>query len=99
MLPHTDEAGAAALAEMVRAAVEALAIPHVEAPLGIMTISVGVGVAHPGRNAETVAALMAAADGALYAAKHDGRNCVKHSGPLRQMAVPVQLEPMVELDF
>ncbi len=99
MLPHTDEDGAAALAEMIRASVEALAIPHAGSPTGTMTISVGVGVAHPGRDAETVAALMAAADGALYVAKREGRNNVKRSGPLRRMAAPVQLEPMMELDY
>ena len=40
-----------------------------------ITVSIGISVLNPAR--ETRAALMAAADVALYRAKHDGRNCVR----------------------
>ena len=99
LLPHTDEAGAAAMAEMIRAEVQALAIPHAGSSTGMVTISVGVAVAHPGRDAATAGALLAAADAALYRAKSAGRNRIECAGPLRQMDAPIRLELLVEADF
>ena len=98
MLPHTDEPGAAGLAEFIRAGVESLAIPHAGSVTGLMTVSIGVAAVYPGRDAATVAALMTAADTALYAAKDSGRNCVKRAGALCLIARPNRLEPMLELD-
>jgi len=98
MLPHTDASGASGLAELIRTGVEGLAIPHAGSPTRIMTVSIGVAVIHPGRDAATVAALIAAADRALYAAKDAGRNCIKHADPLRPLTEPIQREPMAELD-
>ncbi len=98
MLPHTDASGASGLAELIRTGVEGLAIPHAGSPTRIMTVSIGVAVIHPGRDAATVAALIAAADRALYAAKDAGRNCIKHADPLRPLTEPIRREPMAELD-
>ena len=98
MLPHTDVPGASGLAELIRTGVEGLAIPHAGSPTKIMTVSIGVAVIHPGRDAATVAALIAAADRALYAAKNAGRNCIMHADPPRPLAEPTRREPMVELD-
>ena len=67
---------ALALAEAMRAAVEALAIPHRGAgSRPCVTASFGVGhvPAAPGVDAQV---LLDATDRALYAAKHRGRNCV-----------------------
>lgn len=72
----TDVQGALTLAEAVRAAVEALGIPHnASAVSSVVTISVGVATikAQIGSNAEV---LLAAADRALYQAKNEGRNRV-----------------------
>lgn len=64
------------LAERMRAAVEALALPH---PAlggdGVVTVSAGVAVARPELSFEPDA-LLARADAALYAAKAGGRNRV-----------------------
>lgn len=72
-LPGVD--AARLLAERLRSAVAALALTHPRQPGGQLTISIGVALT-PARDAD---ALMAAADRALYAAKNDGRNCVRSS--------------------
>lgn len=73
VLARLPDAEAATLAETLRAAVAALQIPHARAPDGYLSISIGVAMTHDG----DADAVMAAADTALYAAKDDGRNCVR----------------------
>ncbi|WP_296649867.1 diguanylate cyclase [Paraburkholderia sp.] len=75
MLPNTDEAGARAVGEQVRAAVEALAIRHEDAANGVLTVSVGVASTSAGTFVSW-GDLNEAADAALYAAKRAGRNRV-----------------------
>ena len=55
--------------------VAALELPHQESDLGILTISVGIALIAPVAG-QPVADLLRAADNALYAAKHQGRNRV-----------------------
>jgi diguanylate cyclase (GGDEF)-like protein len=75
LLPDTDLAGAAVLAEDLRGAVGALGPPGV--PRGIR-LSISVGVASSGATSSlSPAQLLAAADHALYAAKEDGRDRVR----------------------
>lgn len=76
VLPHTGSATAQQAAERVRQAVEALQIPHEgSSAAAVVTASLGVASwpASPQRN---YADLIAAADAALYDAKHGGRNRV-----------------------
>jgi diguanylate cyclase (GGDEF)-like protein len=77
LLPGADQAAAAAVAESLRAACEALAIPHPSAPVSpVITLSLGVASCIPADD-NAVEALVAAADAALYRAKQEGRNRVR----------------------
>ncbi len=80
ILPETGPDGALAVAESMRAGVEALAIPHrfsLAAPQ--VTVSVGVASLIPARGDEQgFPALLRLADEALYTAKHRGRNRVEN---------------------
>jgi diguanylate cyclase (GGDEF)-like protein len=81
LLPGLDLAGATALAEEARQAIEELLIAHDEAPSGFVTISIGVDALVPAPN-QSSADLVEGADGALYAAKRCGRNTVVSNVPL-----------------
>ncbi len=72
LLPETDAAGAAAVAEKLRAAVAALR----PAPVGRVTASFGA-VASCGTEGEPAALLLERADAALYRAKSRGRDRVE----------------------
>lgn len=73
ILPRTTTDNAAQVAERIRRGVHDLRRPHVAAPLGYLTISVGVAAAWPVRHGEPLA-VVRAADEALYTSKHEGRN-------------------------
>lgn len=81
VLSETGEAGAATVAERVRARVEALGLTSEAGIGGVVTISVGYATARPAAR-EGWAALLGAADRALYEAKKRGRNRVHpdHAG-------------------
>lgn len=76
LLPETDMAGAAVIAERVAQAVRVLGIAHADSRVApVVTISIGVAtLRHEGGNAGT--ALVRRADAALYQAKQLGRNQV-----------------------
>lgn len=76
ILPDTDGAGAAKLAERVRKQVEKLSIEHNQSPFGRVTVSLGVASSIP-RGVLEAPKLIDAADKALYAAKNAGRNCIE----------------------
>lgn len=73
VLPNTDYVGAFLLAEKIRLNLENDKIQHEKSPLGIVTISVGIG-ALSGSDADTPEKLINIADKALYIAKSNGRN-------------------------
>lgn len=77
LLPSIDRSGALKMAEAMREAVEALALPS-PAPAGRVTISIGlacVAAVEGGHPSD----LLASADEALYRAKAEGRNHVREA--------------------
>lgn len=76
VLPGTNRATAAAIAESVRRAIAAKPILAGTTPLQV-TASIGVAAYEPGLPFSEFSQIIKAADLALYAAKHGGRNCVK----------------------
>jgi diguanylate cyclase (GGDEF)-like protein len=82
LLPNTDSNRALEIGEMVRAAVQNLAMPHVTSLHQTVTVSVGVASARPD-DTQRPGDLIEAADAALYAAKHRGRNAVVEHGFVR----------------
>lgn len=80
LLPSTDQAGAAEVAEQLRSAVESLRITHDYSDAGsVVTLSVGVATMNPNDGQEqrkTPGPLLTRADDALYRAKKSGKNRV-----------------------
>src|SRR5690348_25206 len=79
LLPDTAAARAREIGEMVRAAVEDLALPHSASTHQRITVSIGVASTRP-NDSHRPGDLIEAADAALYAAKHRGRNNVAQHG-------------------
>ncbi|MEA3138500.1 MAG: two-component system, cell cycle response regulator [Gammaproteobacteria bacterium] len=82
VLPQTDLAGAAVVAEKLRKAVEAMPL-HLGAGTSFITVSIGVSglQAMPKRDTATVAMLLDHADQYLYKSKDAGRNRVSQPEP------------------
>lgn len=76
VLPNTDLSGAKFVGDMIRRRLEQLNLPHsASSAAPHVTISGGVASIIPKRG-DTIDALIASADRALYQAKKDGRNCI-----------------------
>ena len=82
LLPNTDTKRALEIGEMVRTAVQNLAMPHCTSSFLTVTASVGVASTTPNEKQQP-GDLVEAADAALYAAKHRGRNTVVEHGSVR----------------
>ncbi|QBE66993.1 diguanylate cyclase [Pseudoduganella lutea] len=75
IMPNTDQPGAAAVAERVRAGLQALAMPHQRSPFHIVTASFGLATLVPQAVRDmTTSGLIELADAQLYHAKEAGRN-------------------------
>jgi diguanylate cyclase (GGDEF)-like protein len=77
LMPNTDIAGARLVAERIVNHIYEQAIPHETSDIGLVSISAGVAASIPAPNLGADR-LLAAADSALYAAKHAGRNRVSN---------------------
>src|SRR5262245_35043582 len=82
LLPNTSALRAMEIGETVRATIRALELPHATSSHEAVTVSVGVACTMPGE-AQRPGDLIEAADAALYAAKHRGRNTVVEHGFIR----------------
>ncbi len=82
LLPNTAVDRAMEIGEKVRAAVQDIAMPHATSSYQTVTVSVGVACAKP-NDTQRSGDLIEAADAALYAAKHRGRNAVVEHGFVR----------------
>ena len=82
LVPNTDSKRALEIGEMVRAAVQNLAMPHCTSHYQTVTVSVGLACTKPNEKQQP-GDLIEAADAALYAAKHRGRNAVVEHGVVR----------------
>ena len=76
LLPGTDLAGALAVAEGLRNAVQSMGIAHTGNSLGVVTVSIGVAAFVPVHLKNQAVELVELADKALYKAKASGRNQV-----------------------
>ncbi|MDN7640352.1 sensor domain-containing diguanylate cyclase [Burkholderia cenocepacia] len=75
LLPDTPQAGAAQIAERIRAAIDNLALEHAGSEYGRVTASIGMATWTPDHDDEP-SAVIREADEALYYAKTTGRNRV-----------------------
>jgi diguanylate cyclase (GGDEF)-like protein len=82
LLPNTNSTRALEIGEQVRKAIWDQAMPHATSVHQIVTVSVGVACTKP-NDAQRPGDLIEAADAALYAAKHRGRNAVVEHGFVR----------------
>lgn len=90
VLPNTDAAGAAHVAETVRQAIEQARVGGAEGQPVAVTVSAGVAVAEPGQQVSGEQ-LYREADRALYRAKALGRNRVVPSEAPAPAAVKVEM--------
>jgi diguanylate cyclase (GGDEF)-like protein len=82
LLPNTGAQRAMEVGETVRATIRGLEMPHATSTHNAVTVSVGVACTLPG-DTQRPGDLIEAADAALYAAKHRGRNTVVEHGFVR----------------
>ncbi len=80
VFPEQSLSSGTVAVERMRAGIERLAIPHVDNPRGVLTISAGMGVLDPD-HATSAVEVLENAEVALYRAKQLGRNRVEQANP------------------
>jgi diguanylate cyclase (GGDEF)-like protein len=88
LLRRAGAEAALGLAERMRAAVRAMSVPHAGQDSGMVTVS--LGVAAMTADLATPAALIAAADRALYRAKESGRDRAELFAPIDAIRFPLE---------
>ena len=78
LLPNTGFEDVLESARHIQQVIWSLAMPHVDAPRGIVTASLGVACVQPSRELSPQS-LLQQADIALYRAKQAGRDCIRTS--------------------
>ena len=73
LLPSTDAENALTIAERIRMNIQALGIEHTKSGVGVVTVSIGIGVMEADKLNRVD--LFKHSDIALYSAKDKGRNC------------------------
>ena len=73
VMPNTDSAGAAVVAQRIQDRLSQENIPHQTSPWGRVSVSIGIATA-TGSELDQLQGLIEAADQALYNAKSAGRN-------------------------
>jgi len=96
VLPDTDLAAAAEIAERLRIAVAGLEQEHPASPTGYLTVSLGVASALPGGE-DGRRDLLRRADEGLYLAKRNGRNQVAVGPAAQPAAAPRPREGSLEV--
>jgi diguanylate cyclase (GGDEF)-like protein len=87
VLPQTDEAAACGIAERIRGHIESLSVSaHSRLGSEYVSVTVSIGVASLTSAGESLTELLAAADAAMYGAKHAGRNRVRVAGERAALA-------------
>lgn len=82
LLPGASHEGTRTSADTIRRRIAELDLPHPRSPTApVVTVSVGLAWVQPELGAGP-SSLLAAADRALYRAKHEGRNCVRGASSL-----------------
>lgn len=81
LLPDTGKDAACALAGNLRSAIAAVDLSHLPGHPASVTASLGIAT-RQANEATSPEQLIARADEALYAAKHEGRDCVRHADDL-----------------
>ncbi|RBP75837.1 diguanylate cyclase (GGDEF)-like protein [Shewanella putrefaciens] len=76
LLPNVDNQTVLETAQHIYQLIQAIAIPHANTDLGIVTVSAGVAYLQPS-NKQNALELVRQADAALYRAKSAGRNCIR----------------------
>lgn len=76
LLPNVDKQTVLDTAQHIHQLIQAIAIPHANTDLGIVTVSAGVAYLQPS-NKQNALELVRQADAALYRAKSAGRNCIR----------------------
>jgi diguanylate cyclase (GGDEF)-like protein len=78
ILPGTPAVGAMIVAEQLRKAIDALAIPHAFSDTAnVVTMSIGVSTYYPNKTKASYVQLLDSADRGLYRAKNNGRNRIE----------------------